>query len=106
MRKFIKTSLLPPEHFAANVTFPQTMDLHVSVELGLLLEALAALLPGTLVVGAVDASQMPTKARQTEQLGRSANVAVMLRWRLLEEDAIDTSLGKSFSFLVLNSLAN
>ena len=56
MRKFIKTSLLPPEHFAANVTFPQTMDLHVSVELGLLLETLTALLPGTLVVGAVDAS--------------------------------------------------
>ena len=49
-------SLLPPEHFAANVTFPQAMNLHVSVELGLLLEALTALLPRTLVVGAVDAS--------------------------------------------------
>ena len=56
VRKFIKTSLLPPEHFAANVTFPQAMNLHVSVELGLLLETLTALLPGTLVVGAVDAS--------------------------------------------------
>ena len=85
MRKFIiHMSLLPPEHFAADVTFPKAMNLHVSVELSFLLEALTALLPGTFVVGTVNASQMPPKARQTEQLRWSTNVAVMLWWRLLE----------------------
>ena len=62
------------------------MNLDVGVELGFLLEALAAFLPGTLVVGAVDASQVPPKARQTEQFGRPANVTMMLWWRLLKGD--------------------
>ena len=48
-------SLLPPEHFAANVALPQPMNFNMSIELSLLLEAFAALLPGTFVVGAVDA---------------------------------------------------
>ena len=62
------------------------MNLDVGVKLGFLLEALAAFLPGTLVVGAVDASQVPPKARQTKQFGRPANVAVMFWWRLLKGD--------------------
>ena len=57
------------------------MDLDVCVELCLLLEALPAFLPRALVVGAVDSRQMPPQAGQAEELGRAADVAVVLRGR-------------------------
>ncbi len=51
----------------------------MGVQLGLLFEALSAVLSRALVVGAVDAGQVATETGQAEQLGRAAQVAVVLR---------------------------